>query len=213
MRNHYLLAGLSLSAILFVNSASAADPRLMNLVMPDARLISGANITNARISPFGQFVLSQITASADKELNEFISATGFDPRQDVSEIVSATAGNLGTQTGLVVALGNFKVDQITAAIAQSGHLQVQDYDGATLVTGTEAKSTFAVAFLGTTMAAIGDVGSVKAAVDRSAGVNSINPALAARVQALSTTQDAWSVTLDPISSLLPALSSATGTTG
>jgi hypothetical protein len=213
MRNHYLLAGFSLSTLLFVSTASAADPRLMNLVMPDARLVSGANITNARISPFGQFVLSQITSSADQHLNEFISATGFDPRQDVSEILSATAGNLKTPTGLVVALGNFNVDKITAAIAQSHDLQVQNYGGATLVTGKEAKSTFAVAFLGTTIAAFGDSVSVKAAVDRSGGVNSINPALATRVQALSTTQDAWSVTLDPISSLIPALSSATGTVG
>ncbi len=212
MRIHYLLAGLSLAALLSID-AWAADPRLMNLLMPDARLVSGANITNARISPFGQYVLSQITSSMDRDLAELTSATGFDPRQDVSEILSATAGNLTTPSGLVVALGNFNVDRITAALARSQRLQVQKYGDATLVTGTEAKSTFAVAFLGTTIAAFGDSVSVKAAVDRSAGANSINPALATRVQALSTTEDAWSVTLDPISSFVPALSAAPGTAG
>ena len=52
---------------------------------------------------------------------------------------------------------------------------------------------------------MGDTPSVKAAVDRSSGANSINPSLAAQVQALSTTEDAWAVTNTPISTMLAGL--------
>ena len=87
-------------------------------------------------------------------------------------------------------------------------LSVKTYNGATLITGTNAKSSFALAFLGTSIAVVGDTASVKAAIDRSSGANSINPALAVQVQSLSTTQDAWAVTTSPVASLIPGLGAA-----
>jgi hypothetical protein len=47
------------------------------------------------------------------------------------------------------------------------------------------------------------VASVKAALDRANGVNSVSPALATQVQTLSTTQDAWSVSLASLGALIP----------
>ena len=58
-------------------------------------------------------------------------------------------------------------------------------------------------FINGTVAIAGDLTSVKAALDRSSGVNSISPALAAQVQALSTSQDAWSISLASLSALIP----------
>ena len=54
MRTTYLLAGFTLTVLASTGIAAGADTRLMNLVMPDARVVAGANVTNARISPFGQ---------------------------------------------------------------------------------------------------------------------------------------------------------------
>jgi hypothetical protein len=213
MRTICILTGLSLTAVLSVASASGADPRLMNLVMPDARVVAGVNVTNARITPFGQYLLSQITSTMDQQMSAFVAATGFDPRQDVSELVAASSGNLTTPSGVVVALGNFKVDQLTAAMAKSPQFQLQNYGGATLVTGGAAGNSYSVAFLGDNIAVAGDAASVKAAVDRSASVNSINPALATRAQALSTTEDAWAVTLDSIATLIPGLTGGPGGAG
>src|SRR3954471_8336608 len=95
MRIAAFLAGtLILSA-----NAFAVDTQLLNLVMPDAQIMAGMNVTTAKISPFGQYVLSQFR-SDDKGLQELISQTGFDPRQDVSEILAATTGKPGVAGGL-----------------------------------------------------------------------------------------------------------------
>jgi hypothetical protein len=222
MRTNILLAGFTLTALFSATTVFGADPRLLNLVMPDAATLAGANVTNAEITPFGQYILTQLTSSVNQSVNQefqtFVTATGFDPRHDISEILAASSSNVTTPSGLVLAIGNFNVPQITAAIAAKAPTQtVQTYDGATLFTSTNAKSTFALAFLGTNIAIVGDIASVKAAIDRSPNANSINPALAVQVQTLSTTEDAWVVTNSPLTSLIPTLGApaappATGTT-
>lgn len=209
MRTTCLIAGFTLTAFIATGAASAADPRLMNLVMPDASIVAGVNVTNARITPFGQYVLSQMTSTINQQMQSFVTATGFDPRQDVTEIVAASSGNITSPTGLAVAIGNFQVAQLAAAITvKTPDLSVQLYNGTTLITSTGKDGSYSIAFFGTTIAAVGDTASVKAAIDRSPNVNSINPALATQVQALSTTQDAWVVTTNPVSTLLAGLTGA-----
>jgi len=183
-------------------AAFAADSQLLNLVMPDAQIMAGVNVTTAKISPFGQYLLTQI-AGNDQGLQDFIAKTGFDPRQDVTEILAASAANPATPGGLVLAKGNFNVEKLLAAISEAKNQQVTTYAGATLITGVDPKIQHAVAFVGTSVAIAGDVTSVKAALDRASAVNSINPALATQVQALSTSQDAWTVSLASLGSLMP----------
>jgi hypothetical protein len=207
MRTNILLAGFTLTALFSAGTAFGADPRLLNLVMPDATTLAGANVTNAEITPFGQYILMQLTSSvnssANQELQNFVTATGFDPRHDISEILAASSSNAAKPSGLVLAIGNFNVSQITTAITAKAPTEtVQTYDGATLITSTNAKSNFSLAFLGTNIAIAGDTASVKAAIDRSQSANSINTALAVQVQALSTTEDAWVVTNSPLMSLI-----------
>src|SRR6185437_5743984 len=211
MRIHHAIAGITLTTLFTALTAQGADPRLLNLVMPDATTLAGANVTNAGITPFGQFVLNSMTVSGNAQLQNFITTTGFDPRHDVSEILAATSGNATNPSGVVLAMGNFQVPQITAAItAKSPELTIQTYGNATLITGPAAKNAatttataFAIAFQGTNIAIMGDVASVKAAIDRSASANSIDPALAAQVQTLSTTEDVWAVTSRSAAALLP----------
>jgi len=214
MRTNYLIAGFSLTALLYGGTARAADPRLLNLVMPDATTLAGANVTNAEITPFGQYILSQLTSNVSQDFQTFVNTTGFDPRKDINEVLAASSGSTANPSGLMLAIGNFQVAQITAAIAAKGPaLTVQTYGGATLITSTSGKATSSFAFLGTTIAIAGDTASVKAAIDRSTGVNSITPALAAQVQTLSTTEDAWAVTSSPATLLIPGLSTTPATGG
>jgi hypothetical protein len=198
MRQTALVAGFVLLSL----SAFGADTQLLNLVMPDAQVMAGVNVTTTKISPFGQYLLTQV-GSNDQGLQEMISKTGFDPRQDVTEIMVASTGAGSGSGGLVLSRGSFNVDKLVAAIPADGKQQVKQYAGATLITGTDAKNTYALAFIGTSIAVAGDVTSVKAALDRAGAVNSISPALATTVQALSTSQDAWSVSLASMGALLP----------
>jgi len=198
MRQTAIFAGIFLAGA----SAFAADQQLMNLVMPDARVMAGVNVTAAEISPLGQYVLAQI-ASRDKGLESFIAATGFDPRRDVTEILIASAGNSASPSGLMLVKGTFNVDTITAAVAKNQNQQISTYDGATLITSTGPTAAHAVAFIGNSTAVAGDAATVKAALDRSSGANSVSPELAALVQSLSTSEDAWSVSIASLGSLLP----------
>jgi hypothetical protein len=180
----------------------AADTQLLNLVMPDAQIMAGVNVTNAETTPFGQYLLTKLTSN-DPGLQTFVTQTGFDPTKDVTELLAASSGNPSSHAGLLLARGSFNVTQLLAAIAKDTNHQVSTYGGATLVASTKGGDNFGIAFLGTTIAVAGDLTSVKAAIDRSTGVNSVSPALAAQVQALSTSQDAWSVSVESLGALIP----------
>jgi hypothetical protein len=202
MRQTAVLSLLLCGAIL---PAFAADPALLNLVMPDAKVLAGVNATSARISPLGQFVIGKI-GLLGQDPQKFIAATGFNPLQDVSEILVASAGDPANPSGLILASGNFPVDKLTAALAGKTGPQVQAYGGATLISFTDSKEkvTHAVAFLGTTIAIAGDLASVKAAVDRTTHPAAIDAALAVKVAELSGTEDEWLVSSASIAALIPA---------
>jgi hypothetical protein len=200
MRQIAVLLSLCLSGTAF-----AADSQLMNLVMPDAKVLAGVNATSAVASPLGQFVLTKIGQLPQG----FITATGFNPLQDVSEILAATAADPSNPGGLVLARGTFPVEKITGTLSGgSSNWQVTTYGGATLMSNTNPKEKVAsaVAFIGSSIAVAGDLASVKAAIDRSGGTNSIDPALAATVNQLSTSEDEWLVSSVSIGSLFPSAS-------
>ena len=191
------------SATFFSSAALAADTQLLNLVMPDAQIMAGMNVTTAKISPFGQYVLSQFR-SDEKGFQEFVSQTGFDPRHDVTEIMAASSGDLKSKAGLVLARGSFDATKMAAAVnSGKSKATITQYAGATLISLSE-QAEHSVAFIGNSIVVVGDTASVKAALDRADKVNSISPALTARVQTLSTTLDAWTVSLASLGSLLPS---------
>jgi hypothetical protein len=203
MKTTVLLAGiLSLGGAAF-----GADPQLMNLVMPGAKVLAGVNVTNARISPLGLFLISRVQAE-NKGIQALVTATGFNPLTDVTEVLAAPAGDPASPGGLLLLRGSFKVDQIAAAIAahQSAGVEVQNRAGATLVTfgGADGKVGSALAFVSDSIAVAGDAPTVLAALDRSSGSNAIDPQLAVKVNALSGNDDAWVVSAAPLAALLPA---------
>src|SRR5208283_5279089 len=100
-------------ATLFSGVLSAADAQLLNLVMPDVKVMADVNVEQAKASPFGQYVLTQVET---QQLTQIATLTGFDPTKDVFELL--VAGNGAAQhSGLALALGNFNVATITGIIA------------------------------------------------------------------------------------------------
>lgn len=209
MNRIYAAFALTLALAGATTAASGADPRLLNFVMPNASMLAGANVAVAETTPFGQYVVNQMTSSLSEQLNSFTAATGFDPKKDITEILAATtqpAAGATKATGLILALGNFDVPKFTAAIAaNSPKWVVQTYKGATLIAGDQSDSSAAVAFPSGSIAIAGDSASVKAALDRSGSANAIDPALLARAQSLSSTNDAWTVTSVSALTLIPGL--------
>src|SRR5207247_10744996 len=98
-------------------AARAADQQLLNVLMPDAKVVAGVNVDQAKGSPFGQYVLQQMQ-SQDQHMRELALQTGFDPTRDVHELLVASSGAPGKETGLALARGNFNIAGASGAAAQ-----------------------------------------------------------------------------------------------
>ena len=172
----------------------AADPQLLNLVMPGATVLAGVNVEQARATPFGAYALAQMQAN-EQGLQQLDALTGFDPRRDLREILVASAAPPGAHVpSLALMRGRFDVARIAAAAAQKG-VTVTVYNGATLI---GARGGNAMAFADSTLAMAGPADEVRAALDRRSATRApLDAAVAAKVSQWSTTQDAWVVSLVP----------------
>jgi len=181
--------------------AKAADPQLMNLVMPDAKVMAGVNVAQARTTPFGQYVLSQI-APQDQEIQKLVALVGFDPRRDVVELLVASNGLPPgkSHSGLVMATGTFDPGKV-AATAQTAGAKSEIYKEVTIL--EDPQQTSGVAFPTGSLAIMGDVANVKAAIDRLSAASVLPAALLTQVNQWSLSQDAWVVSIAPPSSLTP----------
>jgi hypothetical protein len=211
------LFSFATAAVLFcgVLPAKAADPQMLTLVMPDAQVVAGINVQQAMLTPFGQYVLSLI-APQSQQLQGLASVTGFNPATDVTELLVASTG-APAQTALALARGTFDPAKILAAAAQAGAI-TETYGGltilepkpapagtATATTMTTPPPTPGLVFFDATLAVMGDVPSVKAAIDRRTAPAVLPSALMAQVNQWSLSEDAWVVDTAPIASLnLPA---------
>ena len=185
--------------LLFAGLLSAADPQLISLLMPDAKVVAGVNVDQARNSPLGQFLLTHMQ-NGDDGFAKLAATTGFDPRRDLREVLMGTVGQPGQQ-GLVLARGTFDAARIFAAARLGGHT-VETYNGVDILTGKDDSLTHAVTFLDGSIAVAGDLDSVHGALDRhSAAKGALDPALAAKIDQLSNSLDAWSVSMVPLAAL------------
>jgi hypothetical protein len=177
---------------------SAADPQLLNLMMPDARAVAGVNVEQARISPLGQFVLARI-ARQDQHLQKFMNATGFDPRRDITEVMIASTAQPGEHKGLLLVKGRFDVEKILAAAREHGQ-GVQTYQGINLF-GDKDKNGL-MALLDSSTVVAGDAENVRAAIDRrNSTANALAPEVAVKIAELSGSLDAWGLSLVPLSEM------------
>src|SRR5258708_16102955 len=134
----------TIAFLLFVGLLPAADPQLVSLLMPDAKVVAGINVEQARNSPLGQFMLTRMQ-NGDEGFAKLAATIGFDPRRDLREVLIGTVGQPGQQ-GLVLARGTFDAARIFAAARLGGHT-VETYNGVDILTGKGDSLTHAVTFL------------------------------------------------------------------
>ena len=192
MRNAIIAATL-LAAVLCGESA-AADPALTGLIMPDAKVVGGISLVQAKATPFGRFVLGRLT-SEEKGFQELLAATGFDPRRDLVEIVFASSGDPGSMEGLVLARGAFDPVRIGALIRGAGKAP-ETYQGVEIYSGKQ--DSRGLAFLDSTTAVAGEIDLLKAVIDRRAKPTVLDPTVSARIASLSANQQVWALTVAPV---------------
>jgi hypothetical protein len=185
-----------------VLAAHAADSQLLSYVMPDAKVVAGVNVDQAKASPFGLYVLTQMQSN-NTGLQQLIALTGFDPTRDVHELLAATDATPGskTPTGLALARGNFDTATITA-LATSKGAATEVHSGVTII--EDPKKMAGIAFINSTLVMAGDIASVKAAIDRPSSGLALPTAVVTLVNQWSASEDAWVVTSVPPFSLAPS---------
>jgi hypothetical protein len=186
----------------------AADPALLKLVMPDAKVIAGIQVDQSRNSLFGQYVLSHMQVD-DSGFKTFIAQTGFDPRRDVSEILIASNWDSNSAAGrwLVMARGTFDLAKIAHA-AQGNGITVSHFQGVDILIHSSASKPEvqnAIAFFDGASAVMGDLASVQAAIGRQQSAAAPSNQLLAKVRDLSAKNDFWFVTLVPVSEFAGAM--------
>jgi hypothetical protein len=177
----------------------AADPQLLNLVMPDTKILAGVNVSQAKTSQFGRFVMSQVRAQG-QHLGDVIAKTGVDPTQDLDELLLASNGAQSNPSHLTLARGTFNVTQIRAAAASAG-ATLEVYKGITIFENLKHGQAFA--FLSPTIAVAGGAADVKGAIDRQNAPATLDAVLMTTVSQLSTTEDAWAISLVPPPAIQP----------
>lgn len=188
----------------------AADPQLVSMVMPDAKVVVGINVASARNSTFGAFLLQQAFGN-NAEFQKFVGMLGFNPQTDLEEILIATPGTVSAEPaaasvnaenlhGLILARGTFHIEKISEFAKTVGKGSIQTYNGATLILGPKELHASAVAFASGNIAVVGDLANVKAAIDRRSQPNALDPKITTKVNSLSGSQDAWAVSIAPLSS-------------
>ena len=192
LRNCLLLAALAT-----VTAFGAVDAALLDLLPPDAKIISGIQVDQSKASRFGQYVLSQMGHIDEPGLQKFISETGFDPRRDLSELLIATSGT-DMQGVVVVGRGVFNPAKIINAATAAGGA-VSTYNGVQLITHKDSKNEFAFGFFDAGTAVMGSATAVKAAVDRRGSGAKLDPTTQSRVRDLAAMHDAWFVSMVPVS--------------
>src|SRR5580658_8494055 len=191
--------------------AFAADPSLLQAVIPDAQVVAGLQVDSAKSSLFGQYVLSHLSVN-DTKLEQFASETGFDPRHDVSEVVVASnwKQNSADNHWIVAAHGTFNIPKITAT-AQANGGAIVPYQGVNIVTrlaNSDAQVDTVLAFLDSSTALVGDPTSVRAAIDRKTTNTPIDSSVLTKAQAISSGKDFWFVTLVPLSNFSSSIPDA-----
>ena len=197
MRARILTVATLFVAFAGVMAAKAADSQLLSLVMPDAKVLAGVNVDQAKASPLGLFVLGA-NAGNHPELQQLIALTGFDPSRDVHELLAATAGT-GSHDGLMLARGNFDPAKILAAATAAGAV-TESYGGATII--EDPKKTGGMVFLDSTLVIAGGIAEVEAAIDHHSG-QSLPAAVIDQANQWSASEDAWTFSTVPPSTLFP----------
>lgn len=192
--------------------AFSADSSLLILVMPDAKVIAGLQVDQARNSPFGMYVLAHMQLD-DPAFLKFMAATGFDPRRDVREVLIASNGlQYDPSHWLVLAKGAFTPARIVSAAQAAGGVATK-YRGLEILTSDKQSTretpmqslSGAIAFLDASTAVMGDMPGVEAAIDRYETNPGVSTNLAGKVRQISANNDFWFTTLVPLAEFAAAM--------
>ncbi len=197
-----------LSIILSAAAAFGADSALLNLVMPEARMVAGIDVERARDSFLGRKLMEQLDNGKEAgDFAKFVAMTGFDPRRDLKEILIATPdANTKNPPALILVRGTFDMSRINGFLKVAGIAPAETISGIDFYTKPDTKDDMGFAVLDGSLAIAGNKAVVRSALQRRSGSGSALTATTySKVQSLSRSNDIWMVTSIPVAELSGAL--------
>ena|SRR6185437_14080983 len=194
MRSFVLFAALATvgSASLF----ASVDRGLLAMVPADAKIVSSIDVTQARSSDFGQYLLSK-TQNDNHDFADFVEQTGFDPRRDLQSLIFESAGpavDRSQSRFAILARGTFDEDRIrTTAQAKGG--TVETYEGIKLLIPPGNGHKTAVAFPEAGVAIMADLASMHEILGSRANPIVLDSTLGQQIERVADNNDAWFVSL------------------
>jgi hypothetical protein len=178
--------------------AAAADPEMLNLVMPGATMVMDVNLTHIMASPIGaamkdavhKGVTTQLKADLTKAKPQFqdqiAGLANIDWSQDVRDIL--VAGGPGKQPPvLVIVRTSLDQSHIQALMALTGNAEA--YEGVPLLS-SQKPGDGVIAFLDNSIVLLGQKKEVEAAIHRRAEHTPLSDTLAQQVKKYSG-YDLW----------------------
>ncbi len=196
---------VAIATLVLAGTLSAADKKLLSLVMPDVKVLGGVNVRGAAASPLGRYVLTTMMQRS-QQLQQASTDFGLDAHS-FRELLVASNSAPKYDAGIALARGSFHPPTVISKAVDRGAV-TETYKDVTLV--TDAKRAMGLAFLGSNVLITGDLASVKTAIDRASAPWRMPAALSARIAQLSAADDAWVVSTVSASKLLPPSAVRTG---
>ena len=142
--------------------AFAADSALLNFVMPEAQFLGGIDVQKAKTSSF-------VKSMMDSMPSDFFEKIGLDPKRDLDEILFASvqAGGHGGK-GIFVVRGRLNPAKIGDTLRSFGSNLVENRNGLEIFK-QQGSNAGGFTLIGDHTALLGDLESVRAAVDRRIG--------------------------------------------
>ena len=196
MRTSVLIPVLFFAGVL--SAFASVDTGLLSMVPAEAKIIGSLDVTQARNSDFGQYLLSK-AQNEDTHFQEMVDQTGFDPRRDLQTIVFATSGPEAAgkpSSFAILARGNFDPNRIKTLATGKGATSIS-YRGFDIIVHTHDKGQqqTAIAFPEAGVAVMADLATLKQVIDSRAMPTTLDPILQSKINAIGSNNDAWYVSL------------------
>jgi hypothetical protein len=153
----------------------ANAPDALQYIPSDYSFVFGMNVQRLAASPFYLKLRQEQPQAAQigSELSQFTEQTGIDPARDISYLVAAgRAGASAKAEGLLIASGNFDKNRVASFVRSKSAVTAMEYAGTPIMMIPDKKDNGVMngmAFLGERDIAMGDLASIKAALDTRAG--------------------------------------------
>ncbi len=185
--------------LLALGSASlfaSVDRGLLAMVPADAKIVSSIDVTQARNSDFGQYLLSR-TQNDNHDFADFVEQTGFDPRRDLQSLIfesPGTAADRAQSRFAILARGTFDEDRIRST-AQAKGGTIESYNGIKLLLPPGDGHKIAIAFPEAGVAVMADLGTMHEILGNRANPIVLDSRLGQLIDQVADNNDAWFVSL------------------